>query len=267
MRVALRRLRAALAFFAREAPCREFAVLRAEAKAIASTLGRARDWDVFIALVETGPAVHFGDEAGFPRLLAAARRKAAEEHAIVRELATSQAATRFVLSMKKFLARRGWRDGLDETALTALRAPVIDFAARTLDRLDRKTRRRGKHFDDLDADARHRVRIALKNLRYAADFFGPLFHPRRAMRRYGRRAAALQDLLGVLNDAEVAAKMLGRLNVRNISAQSYAAGLIAGWCGRGETGGEIASREVWRSLLKAKRPGRVLLSAAAPSEA
>jgi inorganic triphosphatase YgiF len=265
MRVALRRLRAALAFFSREFPCREFAAFREEAKAIAATLGRARDWDVFIALVETGPAAHFGDEAGFSSLLAAARRKAAAEHENVQELATSQTATRFVLSMKEFLARRGWREALDETGLGALGAPIVDFAARTLDRLDRKTRRRGKHFDDLGPEARHKVRIALKNVRYAADFFGPLFHPRKAMRRYGRRAAALQDLLGVLNDADVAAKMLGELKVRNNPAQSYAAGLIAGWCERGVVGDD-ASREAWRSLLKVRRPWRASLADAAAEE-
>ena len=80
MRVALRRLRAALAFFGREFPCPEFAAFRAEAKAIATTLGQARDWDVFIALVESGPLAHFGEEIDFAPLIAAARSKAAAGH-------------------------------------------------------------------------------------------------------------------------------------------------------------------------------------------
>ena len=169
---------------------------------------------------------------------------------------TSSATTRFVLSMQEFVARKGWRDALDEAALAAIGRPIVDFAGRTLDRLHRRARRRGKHFDDLGPEARHELRIALKNVRYAADFFGHLFHPRGAMRRYSRRAAALQDLLGVLNDADVAAKMLRQLEVGNNPARSFAAGAIAGWCARGGVGDEEASRAAWRTLLKAKRPWR-----------
>ena len=55
MRVALRRLRTALAFFDRVLPCAEFRVFRAEAKRIASALGPARNWDAFRELVEDGP--------------------------------------------------------------------------------------------------------------------------------------------------------------------------------------------------------------------
>ena len=52
MRVALRRMRAALAMFKRALPCSEFDLLREEAKQIASALGPARDCDVFREMVE-----------------------------------------------------------------------------------------------------------------------------------------------------------------------------------------------------------------------
>ena len=69
--------------------------------------------------------------------------------------------------------------------------------------------------------------------------------------------AALQDLLGVLNDADVAAKMLKELDVSRNPASSYPAGLIGGWCARGALGDDdAAARAAWRSLKKAKRPWR-----------
>ena len=58
MRVALRRMRAALAMFKRALPCAEFDLLREEAKRIASALGPARECDVFREAVEGGPLVH-----------------------------------------------------------------------------------------------------------------------------------------------------------------------------------------------------------------
>jgi triphosphatase len=59
MRVALRRLCTAFAFFDRVLPCGEFKVFRAEAKRIASALGPARNWDAFRELVEDGPVHSF----------------------------------------------------------------------------------------------------------------------------------------------------------------------------------------------------------------
>jgi CHAD domain-containing protein len=77
MRVALRRLRAALAFFDRALPCAEFKVFRAEAERIASTLGPARNWDAFRELVEDGPCTLLAPgesfEASRPRSNSGAR--------------------------------------------------------------------------------------------------------------------------------------------------------------------------------------------------
>ena len=53
----------------------------------------------------------------------------------------------------------------------------------------------------------HRFRIALKHLRYACEFFAPLFDEEE-MLRYAKSVAKLQDELGFVNDFHVA---LGRL--------------------------------------------------------
>ena len=62
MRVALRRLRTALAFFDRSLPCAAFGNFRAEAKRIAAALAPARDLDAFRQLVEDGPLTRYADE-------------------------------------------------------------------------------------------------------------------------------------------------------------------------------------------------------------
>ena len=83
MRVALRRMRAALAMFKRALPCSEFDFLRGEAKRIASALGPARECDVFRETAEGGPLAHPDRPENCNTLLAAIeeRRIAAYEDA------------------------------------------------------------------------------------------------------------------------------------------------------------------------------------------
>src|ERR1700712_931101 len=129
MRVAMRRLRTALALFDRRFPCVQFRDLRAEAKRIASALGEARNWDVFESLLRGGPCSAFPSEAGFATLTADAATRREATYAAVAELLADTATTRFVLSVETFVARRGWRNALPGDALPRLTEPATGFAA------------------------------------------------------------------------------------------------------------------------------------------
>ncbi len=253
MRVAMRRLRSALGLFNRVFPCNDFETLRAEAQRIAAVLGEARDWDVFVDMVRAGPLSRFGDEPGFDKLLRAAQAKADAGHAGVLQLANAKAATRFALSLERLTSGRGWRSAMAEDRLLELAEPVAAFAARSLDQLDRKLRKRGRHFRSLSPEARHALRIAMKHMRYATEFFGHLFHPASAAERYADRAAALQDLLGELHDATIAVRLVKELDFGTSAEFGFAAGAAAGWCARASLGDEAALRKAWRSLLRADR--------------
>ncbi len=253
MRVSMRRLRSALGLVNRAFPCAEFDALRAEAQRVGAVLGEARDWDVFVAMVREGPLLRFEDEPGFDRLLAAAQAKADDGHAAVSQLADGKTATRFALSLERLASGRGWRGAAAEDRLLRLKEPVAGFAARSLDRLDRKLRKRGRHFRSLSPEARHALRIAMKHMRYATEFFGHVFHPASAAERYAHRAAALQDLLGELNDATIALRLIKELDYGADAGFAFAAGAAAGWCARGSLGDEAALRKAWRKLLEADR--------------
>jgi inorganic triphosphatase YgiF len=250
MRVAMRRLRAVLGLFNRAFPSGEFLALSGEAKRIATVLGKARDWDVFIENVREGPLASLGDGPGFESLLGAAQTKAEAGRAAVHELIDGRAVTRFALSLERFAAAGGWRKEADEDRLAALAEPAAVFAARSLDRLDRKLRKRGRHFRSLAPEGRHKLRIAMKHIRYATQFFGNLFRPAAAAERYARKAAALQDLLGELNDATIALRLIAQFD-RNASPDlAYALGVAAGWCARTSRGDERGLEKAWRSLRK-----------------
>jgi triphosphatase len=95
-------------------------------------------------------------------------------------------------------------------------------------------RRRGrKRLAELDARARHKLRIGIKNLRYATEFFQALFAGRKARKRlrgFERQLKALQDCLGALNDIAVhqklASDLVGEKGRRR--ERAFAIGLVSG---------------------------------------
>jgi inorganic triphosphatase YgiF len=168
------------------------------------------------------------------------------------ELASARAEARFALSLERFVARRGWRVGAPDDRREWLSEPVAPFALRSLDRLHHKLLKRGKRFDSLTPLERHAVRIAVKHLRYATQFFGSLFDPASAVERYAVKAAALQDLLGERNDVTNALCLIQTLDFHSDAQFAYAAGVAAGWRVRGGLGEEPALRKAWRSLRRAE---------------
>lgn len=251
MRVAMRRLRSALSLFNRALPTPEFLTLRDDAKRVASAMGEARNWDIFIAMLRGGPATAFPDEVGFAALEAqcAAHRQAGYRQ--VQTLLKDPATTRFLLTADAFVAKRGWRGGLPAELLPRLAEPAKSFGAECLERLHRKVRKHGKHLAALPAHDRHLVRIELKKLRYAAEFFGHLFEPRGRVRHFNRAATALQDELGGLNDMATAEGLAARLEGGTPEALR-ALGIVLGWTAHAALGDPRALTAAWKEFQDAK---------------
>ena len=94
----------------------------------------------------------------------------------------------------------------------------------------------------------HRLRIALKRLRYGLEFFAPLL-PRRRLRRYLDGLTAIQDLLGKFNDQAIAVGLIDELCVEEESRF-----LLLGWlAGRKHLLIE-ALTDAMKHLLKRRQP-------------
>ncbi len=251
MRVALRRLRAALALFHRYFANPAFREFRATAKRLATAMEEARNWDVFNDLVRDGPHQAFGSEGGFDPLIADAQLRREAGYETVAALLADVDTTRFVLSLEAFVARRGWRNAISGVELPRLTEPASIFAAQCLDHLHRRVRKRGDGLLDLPPEARHEVRIALKNLRYAADFFASAFDRADSVRAYTRAASRLQDALGSFNDMVMVTGLVRRLDTTE-PGPARAAGMIIGWYGRGARMDDSQLLDVWRGFRKAK---------------
>ena len=84
--------------------------------------------------------------------------------------------------------------------------PVPEFAAARIDRGWRRVRKGGADIAGLAPEERHRLRIEIKKLRYAAEFFASLGAKERRpeQRAFIDRLEAMQESLGRLNDIETA---------------------------------------------------------------
>ena len=219
-------------------------------KRIANLLGQARDWDVFLELTCNGALGRLVDTSGLDNLIDAARSKAQGAHGAVRQLANDGTLARFTLRLNLFVERWGYAlgGGRPDWAFE----PVVDFAIRSLNRLHRGLLRRGIGFKSQSPRERHALRVAVKRMRYAAEFFGNLFHPHSAAERYIEKARALQDLLGQRNDETIALELIKGLDCGEDAQLTSAVGIAAKWFANCSGCDKLATREAWQSLRKAK---------------
>jgi triphosphatase len=137
---------------------------------------------------------------------------------------------RFVLSLGRWVEHYGWRNELDSATLPVLLQPAGELANRVLTRLHRKALKRGAHFQTLEPPERHRVRITLKKLRYAIEFFQPLYDDKADLKDYVRHLSRMQNALGHDNDATMTRPLLNALAGDQVSpAVQRAIGVVIGW--------------------------------------
>lgn len=230
LRVALRRLRSALAMFRKRIAVPELEDIRARARHIASGLGPARECDAFRQNALAGP---FRDQprrlAAAAQLLAAVENRRKETYATARSIIEDPVISLFVLDVQSILTQRTWRAALGAQDLGLLTSPARDFASETLQRLRQRVLKRGKQLPNMPDEERHELRIALKNLRYAVEFFDGLFAEDKDLRNFLRLVADLQEDLGAHNDAATAEAFMTALNLAPDAQVHFAAGYLLGF--------------------------------------
>jgi len=229
MRVALRRMRSALTIFKDVLPADDLAWLQREAKSLIGALGTARDWDVFDDEL-LRPVLNAHPEDAKLKILQEAvneERRLAYEHA--RATLGSPAYLRFILELGAWLEDRGWRRAETQNGLDK---DLINLADEVLRKRHKQVMKLGRNFDDLADEALHELRISLKKLRYATEFFGSLYGRSRT-KAYLKSLRQLQDDLGHLNDVAVAesrlADLCSSIASDNTGALQMASGTVIGW--------------------------------------
>jgi CHAD domain-containing protein len=127
-----------------------------------------------------------------------------------------------------------WIDLLDNRT-DAARAPIVKFGPAIMHRRIKKARKQGRRLDELTPDARHKLRIKIKTIRYGIGFFESLFTSRKARHELSDlsdRLKRIQSALGTLNDfiahRGLATKAALRAPPADRRARAFTSGILLG---------------------------------------
>jgi triphosphatase len=204
MRVACRRLRAALSLFADVLPAGA-AEMREELGWVAGALGGVRDLDVQLEQFDlwlVGAPDEDRDALEALRSLLQEQRMAAR--AALLEALDSRRYGTFASAFGRYLRTR--RPSRSSPGSVPARVVAPDLVEGRYERLIRSAERIGPDSEPGDF---HRVRIHGKRFRYALEFLSDVYPGR--TQPLLKRLVALQDLLGLQQDAEVAIVRLRHL--------------------------------------------------------
>jgi len=207
MRVAMRRLRAAISLFGDVVEDEERDRLKEELRWMSNRLGEARDLDVFLGKTLAPVRERHPEAQELAELAASLEAKRDEAYVEARAAATSPRFRALVLDTTAWIETGAWLSAGDASPREM---PIKTFAEKQLSRRAKKVRRRGAGLETLDAETRHRVRIEIKKLRYAAEFFSGVFGGKgraKRLKAFLSTLAHLQETLGDLNDMAVSRDM------------------------------------------------------------
>jgi triphosphatase len=219
MRVATRRLRAALRTFELGIPGQLRAYLSRELPWLGELLGSVRDLDVQLSLLDqyrqTVPAEHREGLAPFRKSLEAVR---AQRRTLMLAALDSARYFRLLVQLERFaLGRAARRRPFNE--------PITQLGCRAIRRGFRRVLKRGTRVSAVPTDEElHALRIRVKRLRYLLEFLRDITG--KPGRQLVKRMIRLQDLLGLHHDATVTAGFIRRY-VEEAGAQSPPTFLLA----------------------------------------
>ncbi len=252
MRVGLRRMRSALRIF--EDAVRLPEGLQSDLDWLVGELGPARDWDVLAGstLDVVEQALPASASAPVAEVRQAAQNRAQQAHTAAAQAVVSPRYEIFVLALQSWVSERGWRLTLVPGDKARLAMRIKTFARCILDNDQQRLRKRGRKLGGADVEARHRVRIAAKKTRYAAEFFGSLYSQRR-VRTYVKALSGLQDELGALNDASVAEGLLQELMAAD-GALTDGASFVRGYLAARGQGNAALLKRSWKRFKSTRAP-------------
>jgi adenylate cyclase len=223
MRVATRRLRAALRLFSPVLPTDIAATLLPGLREMMSSLGRARDLDVLLAEIAAPVMSALPDEPRLAMLVGIITEKGYQTRAEAMQALRRPSFGQLMLLAGDLLHRPPFSVASSDDGTIAA------FATSRIKRLRGKVERLANAASIDDPASLHTLRIAIKRLRYALEFFAPLTRGKDLPRIVGR-LAKLQDALGQINDLANAGMLLMACAGEDARLRE-AVTLIGGWHG------------------------------------
>ena len=246
LRVGLRRLRSALRAFRPLIDVPALQDMDKHAQSLARIVGELRDAEVLIDDIYAPVAGQAGEHRGLRALKDALQRHRAAKRVAARAALEGTHWSHLQLHLVLFPQTIA--------ACAALDAPIKRFSCKAIDQIWKKTAKKGKRLHSLSGDERHMMRKRLKQLRYTAEFFAPLY-PAHAVKPFVKRLKQLQIALGYVNDVVTARQIvdIASTHCHDDAQAQFAAGYILGWHSSRVPLCWEEAQDGWNELKKAAR--------------
>ncbi len=250
LRVAIRRMRSAFSVFQDAALRHHRFRIGGELHALQQTLTAAREWDVLIEDTLGRLPARLRRNRSVRNLVDLARTKGRTAHKRARTVLHGVRCRALMRRLHAWIDREfiygPQRLQNPRWNRAALARPARVVVADILTAYHRRTCKLGRKLRELDPEGLHRLRIRIKKLRYAIEFFATLWSSR-ANRRYVAALKDLQKTLGRLHDSATAPELMSRLN-----SDATTAGLAAldRWLAKDQRQARKEAGELWRRFAR-----------------
>jgi inorganic triphosphatase YgiF len=239
MRVALRRLRAAISLFSSVVGDGQAGAIKSELRWLAQEFGPARNLDTLLIEVIRPLRKRHPNEPGLVSISNVFARKRLKSYRQALEAVQSTRFRRLVLDTVEWVEIGQWSTSDDALKRARRELPVEIYAVGQLSQRRKKIRRLGARIETLNPEQLHRLRIQVKKARYSIEFFSGLFHGKECAKRCKTIKSSLvklQNSLGKINDivthktlfADIIARPAKGLSGEQNHHRAFAVGLIVG---------------------------------------
>jgi len=239
MRVALRRLRAAISVFSAVVADERAETIKVELSWLARELGPARDLDTLLIEVIKPLRQRYINEPGLVSISNTFTRKRLKSYRLAQEAVQSVRFRKLVLDAVEWVEAGTWSSSDDALMCARRDVPVEIYASEQLSRRYKRIRRRGPIMGTLDPEQLHRLRIQVKKARYATEFFSGVYIGKKSVKQCKKAKTSLRQLqnyLGRLNDiathkaliVDIINRHAGGLKEEQSRRRAFAAGLVIG---------------------------------------
>lgn len=239
MRVALRRLRAAISLFSPVVADDRTTAIKAELRWLSRELGPARDLDTLLLEVIRPLRARNLDAPGLVSIGNSFARKRVKSYRQAKDAVQSARFRSLLLDTVEWVEAGAWSRSEDALKRAQREMPVEIYASEQLSRRYKRIKRRGAEIAELDAEPLHRLRIQVKTARYATEFFAGVYQRKHAAKRCRKMRSSLtklQNHLGKLNDiathkalfVDIIDRPAGGLTEQQNLQRAFAAGLLIG---------------------------------------
>jgi CHAD domain-containing protein len=239
MRVALRRLRAAISLFSAVVADDRTEAIKTELRWFAKELGPARDLDTLLFEVIGPMRKQHAKEPGLASISNMFTRKRLKSYRQAQQAVQSTRFRTLVLDTSEWVEAGPWSTTEDASRRARREIPIEIYAAEQLSHRCKRIRRRGTRINHQDPQQLHRLRIQVKKARYATEFFSGAYHGKKSAKQCKKIRSSLmqlQNCLGKVNDivthkalfTDIIESHARGLTKEQSRHRAFAAGLIIG---------------------------------------